>query len=141
MHGLFHSADVQGGGDTTVPPRVSKLSVVEVSGKNSGLLSTITRDWWCFFDHSSTFDPVIRAHISNLREIDSFSTLHEHTYLKVVNRRNMQLSPTYFPFNSEQIKPSLQSLHGIIDAYHPEREQLNPHRQNCLRANWVSDPD
>ena len=30
----------------TLPPRVSKLRAVELSGKNSGLLS---RDWWRVF--------------------------------------------------------------------------------------------
>ena len=30
-------------------PAVSKSSVVELSGKNSGLLSTSTRDWWYVF--------------------------------------------------------------------------------------------
>ena len=33
-----------------VPPGVSKLIVVELSGRRtSGLLSTSTRDWWCVF--------------------------------------------------------------------------------------------
>ena len=37
-----HLPQCRGGGD---PPGVSKLSVVELSGKTSGLLSTSTRDW------------------------------------------------------------------------------------------------
>ena len=32
MHGRFHNANVQGGGDD-MTPRVSKLRVVELSGK------------------------------------------------------------------------------------------------------------
>ena len=34
--------------DTTLP-RFSNLSVVELSGKTSGLLSTMTRDWCCVY--------------------------------------------------------------------------------------------
>ena len=42
--GMEHvCVEVQGGG-LYDPPRVSKLRVVELSGKTSGLLSTSTRD-------------------------------------------------------------------------------------------------
>ena len=36
-----------GWGVGATPPRVSKLSVVELSGKTHGLVSMSTRDWWC----------------------------------------------------------------------------------------------
>ena len=49
---------LEGGG--MPPPGVSKLSVVGLSGKTSGLLSTSTRDWCCFFDPKSIFNPVDR---------------------------------------------------------------------------------
>ena len=52
-------SSVQGGGDAT--PRVSKLNVLELSEKSSGLPSTSTRDWWCFFYPRSIFHPVMRG--------------------------------------------------------------------------------
>ena len=48
VQAVFHNVEVHRGVDTT-PPRVSKLRAVELSGKNSGLLSTSTRDWLCDF--------------------------------------------------------------------------------------------
>ena len=33
MHAVFHNADVQGGGRIGPPPHVSKVRVVELSGK------------------------------------------------------------------------------------------------------------
>ena len=45
-HFLYFTTFVSGGGgDWCDPPGIWKLSVVELSRKNSGLLSTSTRDW------------------------------------------------------------------------------------------------
>ena len=49
VYARFHNADVQGEGEGDMTPRASKLGVVELSEKkNSGLVSTSTREWCDF---------------------------------------------------------------------------------------------
>ena len=65
-----------GGGD---PPRVSKVSVVELSGKKTADCSRrVLVIGISFFDPSSTFDPVMRGQRPNFRKIDNFSNLHAY---------------------------------------------------------------
>ena len=63
VHADFHNADVQGGGIDVTTTRVSKVRVVELSGKNQRLdnqrLLTSTREWEYFFGSRSIFEPVM----------------------------------------------------------------------------------
>ena len=46
---IFITRTCRGGGRCDPPPRVSKLTVVKLSGKTGGLCLTSTYDWWCVF--------------------------------------------------------------------------------------------
>ena len=65
-------------GEGATPRRVSKLSVVELSGKTGGLPSMSTRDRCFVFDLRSKFGPIMRWQRSNFREIGKFSALQVH---------------------------------------------------------------
>ena len=66
--------------------------------KNSGLLSTSTRDWWRVFGPRVIFDPVVRDPRPNFRKIDNFSNLYQHIS-KTVSRSDLQLSPACSPLH------------------------------------------
>ena len=123
------------GGGRCDPPRVSKLRVVEFSGKNGGLLSTSTRDWWCFF-------LVLGQYLTQLCEVKcqcfAKSTIFQIyiSIFKNISRSELKLSSACSPFNSPQNKVSSLFMDG-----HPGREQRDPHRQTRLRVSWVNGHD
>ena len=65
---LFHNPDVQG---FETPLRILKLSVVELSGKDSGSLETSSRDWY----GDLLFDTVMKRQLPDFPEIDNIWTL------------------------------------------------------------------
>ena len=74
---IFMTRTCGGGGGYATPQRVSKLRVVELSGKNQQIVHAecsqlVVR----FFRPRSIFDLVMRGQRSNFRKIDNFSFLH-----------------------------------------------------------------
>ena len=64
------------GGDK-IPPCVSKLRVVDLSGKAVDCSWRVPAIGYAFFFYPrSIFSPVLRGQRSDFREIDNFSTLH-----------------------------------------------------------------
>ena len=103
---------MQGGGGCD-PPGVSKLSVVELSGKNQRIaLDEYSRLVVRFFGPRSIFDPVMRGQRSNFREIGNFSN-YIYCISKTIDRSDIRFSPACSPFNSQQYSVSLQFLDGI----------------------------
>ena len=73
--------------------RISKLSIVELSSKNSGLLSTsITRGRWCLFHPRKIFYPAMRGQMLKFRKNMYFSKL-QACIKKPINCGDMKLSP------------------------------------------------
>ena len=67
-HSLFYIPDVQG--LESPPLRISKLSVVELSRKNSGSLSNSSRDWYRVL----LFDAAMRGELPYFSDIDNIWT-------------------------------------------------------------------
>ena len=127
-----------------MPLRVWKLSVVEISEKNSGLLSKDipTWDWKCvFFNPRPIFDSVMYE-----RKNVIFSQKRQHFNFTYTYLKNCQ-AWWHEPFTS--VLPDqfwtkwCVAVYGpkIFDVLHSGRDQRHPDRQNRLRANWVNDPD
>ena len=110
---LRHLRQWRGGCDP--PPCVSKLSVVELSGKNSGLPRRVLAIGGAFLDPKSIFDrwPSYERSNVNFREIDNFSILHPYI-TKSMSCSGLKLSPACSPFNSKQNGVFLQFVDWIF---------------------------
>ena len=83
------------------PPCVSKLSIVELSGKSPADCSRrMLEIGEAFCDRMSMFDPGMRDQRSNFRETGIFINFASR-YLKTTNRSDMKLSPACSPLGSE----------------------------------------
>ena len=123
-------------------PRVSKLRVIEISGKSSGLVST-SRYSWLVVRFLSEVKILVQfwGAIVKFREIDNFFPILRWYISININRSDIKLSPACSSFNSEQHKSVVTDFWwNVCNAQCPGREQRHPHRQNRLKANLVHCP-
>ena len=102
----FHNAEL------IRPPRVSKLMVVELSGKNNGLLSRVLAIGGAFFTLGQYLTQFWGSEVKFSRNRHFFNL--SFVYFKTINRSDIKLSLACCPFNSEQNKVSLQFIDGIF---------------------------
>ena len=94
------------------PPGVSKLRVIELSGKNSGFLFS-TRDWWYVLWSLINIWPIYESSKVKFSENRPFSPLHAYSS-KLMNFSDKEPSPACSPLNSEQSTVLLQLIDGIF---------------------------
>ena len=92
------------GGGLVRPPGVSKLSVVELSEKNSRLAyysRKVLAIGGAICYSRSIFDPFMRGQMSFFAKYSIFFNF-SCVYLKIINRSDLKPSPGCSPFNAEQ---------------------------------------